>query len=252
MTPITREQWFARVERWTEAPMLLLSVLFLVSVVVPEVSDIPADWEDTLELLGWTIWGAFAVELAVKIALAPRRRHYLASHWVDVLTLCVPFLRPLRLLRVAMLTARFWHRSKIILRQHTWAFISITSGAVLLGSAVGVYAFERGADGSIKSFADAIWWSTTTMTTVGYGDVYPVTFGGRVIAVVLMIAGIGLFTVATARIASFFVEDNSDTNVAAELRRITHRLDRIESLILQAEDRGGVTKTEESTQAPVS
>ncbi len=71
--------------------------------------------------------------------------------------------------------------------------------------------FENGARGStIHNYGDALWWAIVTVTTVGYGDKYPVTAGGRGVAVVLMLVGIGLIGVLTATVASYFVEEKAD------------------------------------------
>jgi voltage-gated potassium channel len=87
---------------------------------------------------------------------------------------------------------------------------------------------ERGGDGSIQTFADALWWAAATITTVGYGDVYPRTAAGRGVAVVLMLIGISLFGLLTARVAAFFVETD-DTAQNARYDEILRRLDRMEA-----------------------
>ena len=170
----------------------------------------------------------FAVEFGVKLALVQHRRRYLITHWLDLLTLCVPFLRPLRLLRLAVVAARFWRPSKYILRKQTWAFIGVTSAAVIVGSAVAVYAFERRAGGTILTFGDALWWTVTTVTTVGYGDVYPITPAGRVVTVFLAFTGISPspWPRRGSRPSSWM--RTSRTRSFRKLRRIAERLDQIE------------------------
>ncbi len=95
-----------------------------------------------------------------------------------------------------------------------------------------VLSVEEGADSSIESFGDALWWATTTITTVGYGDTYPVTGPGRGVAAFLMISGIALFGVLTANIAAFFVErtteGDDEREVSAKLDEILRRLDLLE------------------------
>ena len=80
---------------------------------------------------------------------------------------------------------------------------------MVFAAALAVYIAERESGGSIASFSDAVWWAVTTITTVGYGDTYPTTPTGRGIAVLLMLAGISLFGLLTARIAAFFVEEEA-------------------------------------------
>ncbi|MDP1803815.1 MAG: potassium channel family protein, partial [Acidimicrobiales bacterium] len=100
---------------------------------------------------------------------------------------------------------------------------------VVLGAATAVLAVEEGAGGSIDSLGDALWWAVTTVTTVGYGDQFPVTPAGRGIAAFLMLSGIALFGVLTANIAAFFVEqDQEDDPIVARVDEVLLRLERIE------------------------
>jgi voltage-gated potassium channel len=85
-------------------------------------------------------------------------------------------------------------------------------GLLFLGAWL-VLLFEQKAAGSnIHSYKDALWWAVVTVTTVGYGDRFPVSDGGRLVAVVLMMVGIGLIGVLTATVASFFVQEHTDAN----------------------------------------
>ena len=222
-----RERRFHRVEQLTELPMLALAIAFLLVVALPElVHDLPRATLDALEAVGWVIWVLFAAELLLKTYLAPRRLAYLRSHWLDVLVVLFPFLRPLRLLLLVLAGARFWAEAQVLLRRHTFGFLGVTSIGVVVLAGVLMYAVERGGDGSIQTFGDALWWAAATITTVGYGDVYPKTHAGRAIAVLLMLSGISLFGVLTARVAAFFVEGD-------EAERLRHhelisRLDLLE------------------------
>jgi voltage-gated potassium channel Kch len=85
-------------------------------------------------------------------------------------------------------------------------YIALVAIAVVLLGALGVFLVERGSNRSIGSFGDALWWAVVTATTVGYGDVSPVTLEGRLIAVVLMLTGIGVIGVFTATVAALFFE----------------------------------------------
>lgn len=100
-----------------------------------------------------------------------------------------------------------------------------------------VLEFERGnPDANIASYPDALWWAVTTITTVGYGDRFPMSSAGRAVAVVLMIAGIAMFGVITATIAAYFVEQKAKEDVASRLDQIMERLDRIEAGLRPGED----------------
>jgi voltage-gated potassium channel len=101
---------------------------------------------------------------------------------------------------------------------------------VVLVGALLAYAFERGAvDSNIQSFPDAIWWAIVTATTVGYGDLSPVTVEGRAIAVVLMLVGIGLLGVITANVAAFFVHNDE----SEQTHELNNKLARMEDLLAE-------------------
>ncbi|WP_298816556.1 potassium channel family protein [Chloroflexus sp.] len=220
-----------RFERATEIPLLLLSIGFLVILFAIESGIGSAEMISILEGLLWLIWGMFGIELVIKFYLAPDRRQYLRSHWIEVLIIALPFLRPLRLLWLPVILARLWRQSRRALRQRMPALIGIASLIIVLTAATLMFVAERGSDGPINSFADAVWWAITTITTVGYGDTYPVTAMGRGVAVFLMLAGISLFGLLTANIAAFFVEEDADDRTQSELAQINQRLERIEQLL---------------------
>lgn len=222
------EVLFLRVERLTEAPMLILAVAFLVIVFLPEVVDLSERAYSVFEGLLWLIWGVFAVELGIKTYLAPSRRHYLVTHWPDVLTVALPFLRPLRLLRIFIVLARAWRQTRSVLRQQTLSLVGVTSLLTVVVAASLLYAVERRAGGPISTYADALWWAAATITTVGYGDMYPITAFGRGVAVFLMLTGITLFGLLTASIAAFFVESGTEQNGDPTLEEIRMRLARLE------------------------
>ena len=83
----------------------------------------------------------------------------------------------------------------------------LASILMLVVGSIWVLLFEQAGQGNLNNGADALWWAVTTMTTVGYGDYYPVTTGGRVIAAMLMVTGVGLFGSFTGFVASWLVED---------------------------------------------
>ncbi|MDP8922009.1 MAG: hypothetical protein M3O34_03935 [Chloroflexota bacterium] len=107
--------------------MLILSVVFLVVLALPEFVELSPDAEYGLEVVGWLIWAVFAFELGVMTYLAEDRRRYLLTHRVDVLTVLLPFLRPLRLLWVAVLSVRIWSEAKEHIRQRTFSVVTLTS-----------------------------------------------------------------------------------------------------------------------------
>jgi voltage-gated potassium channel len=206
-----RTHLYARVERATELPMLVLAAAMAPLILVPLLVDLPSTVEWVMFVCDWVIWGAFAVELGVKTYLSPDRRRYLISHWYDVLIVVLPFLRPLRLLRLVAAFSRMGLTSKVILGRRGLGYVLIFGVLSMVGIAGLVLVFEQ-QDGSalITNFPTALWWAAATVTTVGYGEIVPITWAGRGLGVVLMIVGIGLFGVFTANVAAFFVEDDKE------------------------------------------
>ncbi len=90
----------------------------------------------------------------------------------------------------------------------------------MLLCSIGLYAAENGVNQAIESPLDALWWGVTTMTTVGYGDVIPVTAEGRIAAGILMIVGIGLYSAITATVTSFLISSDRSGDLADQLERL--------------------------------
>jgi voltage-gated potassium channel len=134
------------------------------------------------------------------------RRHYALSHWYDVALIVLPMLRPLRLLRL-LAFARVLNRSAAgSLVGRVSAYVAGTAIMALGLGALAVLDAEQDApNANIATFGDALWWSATTVTTVGYGDHFPVTTTGRLVAVVLMLVGIACIGAITAGVAAWLV-----------------------------------------------
>jgi voltage-gated potassium channel len=179
----------------------------------------------------------FAADLVVRLVLTERRRSFLRENWLDVLTLAVPMLRPVRALRVVVALNVLARRGGEFARGRVVASVVGAVSTVALVSSLAMLDAERGhADANIKTFGDSIWWAAATVTTVGYGDRYPATTQGRFIAAALMISGIALLGVVTAAIASWFVQRMSEVEtverrtgedvaaLAAEVRQLREEL----------------------------
>jgi len=129
---------------------------------------------------------------------------------LDVLIIALPLLRPLRLLRLASLLAVQNRHAASGLRGQVAVYVVGGSSLVAFCAALAVLDAERrNPDANISDFGDAMWWSVSTMTTVGYGDRYPTTGPGRLVAFALMVAGIALLGTVTATLASWVVDQVS-------------------------------------------
>jgi voltage-gated potassium channel len=199
-----------RVERWerrSDIPLLLLALAFLVAYAWPILDPrLDADLESFLRVLSWSVYGVFVIDFLLRLFLAEKRVAYALRHWYDVVLVVVPMLRPLRLLRLLALARILGRSASRNLAGRVTMYVVGTAVACVALGALAVLDAERGhADANIRTFADAAWWACTTVTTVGYGDHFPVTGEGRIVAVALMLVGIALFGSVTAAVASWFV-----------------------------------------------
>ena len=224
--------------------MLLLALLMLPLLLVPEFLTLSPAMSRLLLLGDWFIWAAFAMELLVKTYLSVSRRQYLIEHWYDVVIVVVPFLRPLRLVRSFRLLRaaramrlvsyglRLLHEAHDMVTSHGLHYATIIGAALFFVLAALALAFERQASGSnIHTYGDAIWWGIATITTVGYGDRFPVTTEGRVISVMIMLLGISLFSLITAAVAAMFVQPTMKKEEAT-LEDVLARLEQMEARLI--------------------
>ncbi len=183
------------------------------------------------------VWGLFAVDYVARVAGAEDRVSWVVRHPVELAILVLPMLRPLRVLRLVTLLRVLNRSAAGNLRGRVAIYVSVGSSLIAFVAALAVLDAERKAETPlITSFGDAMWWACTTMTTVGYGDTYPVTTAGRFIGVGLMIGGIALLGTVTATFASWLVEavreeaDETEDQlyvVQAEVRALRDRLDQV-------------------------
>jgi voltage-gated potassium channel len=232
-----RTEWLTKLERWTERPLTFLALALIPVLVAPYVLGLSSSAKETLDELNYVIWGVFASDLLAKLVIAPNRRHYLRTHWFDVILVVVPMLRPLRagqsvrllrLVRAGLVIAslaRVLVVGRSLLVRHGFHYVLIAAMIVIVGGGALAVVFERDApDATIRTLPDGLWWAMTTATTVGYGDIYPKTAAGRGVAVVLMLLGISLFGALTANLAAFFVE-GQENEVVAELRALRQQVE---------------------------
>ena len=199
----------ARWERRAEIPLVGLALAFLVAYAWPVLDPrLDVDLRTVLNAVTWTVWVAFALDFVARLVLAGSgdRAEYALRHWYDVALIVVPMLRPLRLLRLLALVRILDRSASNSLAGRVLVYVSGSAVmAVGLGAIAVLDAEQDAADANITTFGDALWWACTTVTTVGYGDRYPVTLEGRAVAVVLMIIGIGVVGAVTASVATWLM-----------------------------------------------
>jgi voltage-gated potassium channel len=192
---------------WSEF-LTFLAFAFLVSFSYPAFVDpIPSSIQSWLNAVQWVSWTAFAADLAYGLLKADKKKSYILKHPLEVAAVLFPFLRPLRLMRAISFGGLVIQKIAIGRQIAITIKVFLASIFVAYISAVQITISERSLEGSnIKNFGDGLWWAITTVTTVGYGDRYPTTTEGRLLAVVLMIMGISLMGVITATVAAWFIK----------------------------------------------
>lgn len=202
----------SRIAKWekaTEWPLTIAAILFLAAYTIQILAHPDGLLSALCELILWVTWSVFLVDYVCRLVIAENRWRWFYRHLLDLAIVVLPMLRPLRLMRFFTVLAILGRGTGTMLRGRVALY---TAGATVLTvfiAALAVLDAEQGA-GDIDTFGDAIWWAFVTITTVGYGDYYPITLAGRMIAVGLMIGGIALIGVVTATLASWIVERVSD------------------------------------------
>lgn len=197
--------------------LTFLALSFLVSYSWPAFDENPSSGvQKALDFIQWTSWIAFAMDLLVGLGLAGDKKRFLLKHPLEIIAVALPMLRPLRLLRVISFSSLVLE--KIAIGRSVGIAVKVAVTTFFFGyiAAVQITVLERGnSSANIHSFSDGLWWAFTTITTVGYGDKFPVTTEGRFLAVGLMILGISLLGVVSATIAAWFVRMMQDESAKA-------------------------------------
>ena len=236
------------VERVTKYPMTLLGFAWLVVAIIVVTTDVSSTASTVLVGILFTLWVILLVEYLVRLVITPDRRDYLKRRWAEPVTVVAPPLQGWRFVgieKMCLLIHEGALRVEAILKHHSLFRVLIAAAGTLMLGAWLVLLFEENAKGSnIHNYPDALWWAIVTVTTVGYGDRYPMTSGGRAVAVVLMLVGIGLIGVLTATVASVFIKEHTDAN-RQEYRRghadLGERLSVISDRLADIELRLGAT-----------
>jgi voltage-gated potassium channel len=204
---------------WNEI-LTILAVAFLIAFSYPAfVNEIDSRMQSYLDAIQWISWVAFALDLIFGFLHAREKRHYLKTHPLQIAAVILPFLQPLRILRIVSFGSLVIQKVAIGRSFSIAIRVFLTTLFLTYIAAVQITLIERtDVNSNIKTFGDGFWWAITTVTTVGYGDRFPVTTEGRFLAVGLMIMGISLLGVISATIAATFVKMmQDDSNQVSKL-----------------------------------
>jgi voltage-gated potassium channel len=208
-------------ERRTEWPLMVAAALFLVAYAWPILDPgLPTSAKAVCSSVVLATWVLFAIDYGIRWWTADNRAEFFVRHLFDFAVVVLPMLRPLRLLRLVMLLRVLNRGAASSLHGRVVAFV--VGGASLLAfvGALAVLDAERHArQANIVDFPTALWWALTTMTTVGYGDHFPVTTEGRLAAAGLMVGGIALLGAVTATLASWLVDRVAEETTSNEMLR---------------------------------
>jgi voltage-gated potassium channel len=240
----------ARAERRFEWPVLV-SALLVIPAIAIEQSSLDQPWDTIATVINWATWLVFLAELVVMLIVAPNRWQWLRRHPLELpLVVFTPpilppglqALRALRVLRLVRLerVARYFRKAT---SPDGLQFAGLVAILAAVGGGLAFEVLERHQPQK-PTFFEGFWWAMSTMTTVGYGDFVPVTTGGRILAMVLMIIGIGFVALLTGAIAQRFissevkhVERELDTvqaeenEIAIAISEIRVRLDHLEAML---------------------
>ncbi len=199
--------------------IIVLSIYVLTVLVIDTVVKLPLEVSKLLATIDNAICVVFLIDFFIRFFRAESKWKFMKWGWIDLVSSIpsVEILRAGRLLRLIRLlrVLRAFRSTKVLVHhvfkskiQGTMTAVGIITVLIIIFSSISVLSVETAPDSNIKTAEDAIWWTIVTITTVGYGDKYPVTSEGRLIGIMLMISGVGLFGTYAGYIASLFANAN--------------------------------------------
>lgn len=227
--------------------VLVLSVFVVLSLMVEMLFPLSEETREILFYVDTMICLVFFVDFVQQFRAAPKKMEYMKWGWLDLIS-CIPLmdvnqyariLRVVRLVRAIKSISMISHAITENKASSSLHFLIVTSLMMMVFGSIYVLYLERGIPGAnIQTAADAFWWTFITITTVGYGDFYPVTFEGRIVAITLITMGVGLFGSFTAVFASWLIstpekkaEDAKDHAVYEEVKALKAEIQALKQLL---------------------
>jgi voltage-gated potassium channel len=235
-----RNETLNQYEELVEVPMLVLSLAWLVLIVV----DLVRGLSPTLNRVVTFLWALFVIDFAIRFFLTPHKLRYVRTQWLTVISLALPALRVVRFVRLARVArlARVGRGANLVrvlssfnrgmrtlrrtFARRGFSYLILLTVLVILVGAGGMFAFEQPQQGSggLGSYGDALWWTAMILTTLG-SEYWPTTLEGRLLAFLISLYALGVFSYLTATIATFFIgqeaqAEESELASAREIREL--------------------------------
>lgn len=222
MSPQSRLE---RYEQRTEWPLVAVALTFLALYSVRVLAKPHGQAERAIEYALIVIFCLFIVDYVVRLTLAQPRAKWFFKHLWELPILLLPFLRPLRLLSLAVVINTLQRAVGHTIRGRVLIYTVCGAVAIVYAASLAILDVEGNhpeKHPQIDTLGDALWWAMTTVTTVGYGDLHPVTAEGKLVAVALMIGGITLIGSITATLASWIVQRVGEEDAAHQAATAAH------------------------------
>jgi voltage-gated potassium channel len=204
---VTLTEW----QKKTAGISIGASLIFTISFIYPIYwYPVGSHIKSLCEFINYATWILFALDYAYQVRLSQDKKKFIRTHFFQLLLVALPFFRPLRELRILAFTAQVGSRSKKSLIKSIPLVMSGAAVLMIVVMGAAILDIERGAPGAtIKTPMDALWWGLVTVTTIGYGDKFPVTTEGRLVAGILIIFGVGMISALTASYAAWIMSADS-------------------------------------------
>jgi len=225
--------------------VLVLSLFVVVSLALELIVPFSPETMQVLLYVDTLICVVFFADFLQQFRSAPSKREYMKLGWLDLIS-CIPLMdfnqfariiRVVRLIKAIKSISMLTHALSKDKAASSLHFVIVTSLMMMVFGSIYILYLERGIPGAnIDTAADAFWWTFITITTVGYGDYFPVTFEGRVVAIVLITTGVGMFGSLTAVLSSWILspedERARDEAIKQEVVELRQEVRELKQLLL--------------------
>lgn len=188
----------------------IMSIIAVIIVMLDFSTRLTDGQAKIVDIIDKSVYGVFVLDYFVKLFTSKDKKRFFKRNIIDLIAIMPFFLFPteigsvVKLIKIVAYILRLVGNIKEVLFTNGFIYALVSTIAITVLGSIGIYIFEYGNSTTIKDYGDSLWWSFVTVTTVGYGDISPTTTGGRIIACILMITGIGFLSMLTSTISTFF------------------------------------------------